>query len=140
MKFAFVLIAALLLPASASAQDVPPIDETADPAEQPTQTVEVIVVGTGIASGLFNLTTMAAGEPSYVAAGVGIGLGLAALALTTVENPAHETGLFAGGAFAIATGLVAMRHRHVLDDRKAHARLEPAWHAGAPALALVVRW
>jgi hypothetical protein len=137
MKRAFALWAALSIPLAAFA--TPPGSRPAPTAaEQPTETVEVITIAAGTLSGLLNITMTAEGKPSYLAGAVGIGLGAAALGLTAVENPAHEKGLVAGGAFAIATGLVATWYRHELNRRAAQARLAPTWRGGSPGVALVV--
>jgi hypothetical protein len=128
----------LLVPLSAVAADVPPIDETPGPAEQPTEAAEILTIGAGMMVGLANVTMISSGSPSYLLGGVGVGLGLASFALTAVENPAHETGLFVSGAFAIATGLVTMRYRHQLNQQQSHARIEPTWNDGGPAMALVI--
>jgi hypothetical protein len=127
-----LVLAFVLIPAAPALADV------GTPAEQPTQTAETIVIGAGLMAGLANAAMMASGSPSYVMGGAGVGLGLAALALTAGENPAHEKGLVAGGAFAIATGLITMRYRQVLNQREDRARVEPVWHQGAPGLALVI--
>jgi hypothetical protein len=131
VKALIVVTVALLTPWSASAT-------VGTPAEQPTETVEIIAIAAGTVSGLLNITMTAEGRPSYLAGAIGIGLGAAALGLTAVENPAHEKGLAAGGAFAIATGLVATWYRHDLNRRAAQARLAPTWRDGSPGVALIV--
>jgi hypothetical protein len=131
MKRILALLVLFFTPLPALATALPP-------AEQPTETAEVITIAAGTVSGLLNASMMVEGKPSYVAAATGIGLGITALALTAVENPAHETGLFAAGSFAIATGLIAVWHRHALDRRVGQARIGPTWNEGSPAVALVV--
>jgi hypothetical protein len=131
MKRILALMVVFFTPLPALATAMPP-------AEQPTETAEVITIAAGTVSGLFNAALMVEGSPSYLAAATGIGLGVAALALTAAEHPAHETGLFAAGSFAIATGLIAVWNRHVLDKRAGQARIAPTWNGGAPGVALVV--
>lgn len=129
---------AILVPVLVLLAASPARADVGAPAEQPTETAEVLAMGAGVASALFNVGAVAAGTPSYLAGGIGVGLGLGTLALTAVDDPAHETGLFVSGAFAIATGLVTMRYRHVLDHSSRQARIEPTWNDGGPAMALVI--
>jgi hypothetical protein len=140
MKLVGILLAAMFLSLPASVEATPPGQSVLPPVERTSETAEIIVIGAGTMYALLNIGMMTAGDPSYAVAGVGIGLGLAAIALTAGKNPAHETGLFAGGAFAIGTGLIAIRHRHVLNDREGRARVEPTWHRSTPAVALVIGW
>lgn len=131
MKAILVLVLVMLAAA-------PALADVGTPAEPPTETAEVLAIGAGAMSALFSIGRMATGNPSYLVGGVSVGLGAAALLLTTADTPAHETGLYMSGAFAIATGLITMRYRHVLNHEESHTRLEPTWNDGGPAMALVI--
>lgn len=131
MKAILVLVIVLLAAA-------PALADVGTPAERPTETAEVLAISAGAMSALLSIGRVATGTPSYLTGGLSVGLGTAALLLTTVDNPAHETGLYVSGVAAIATGLITMRYRYVLNHQDSHARLEPTWNDGGPAMALVI--
>jgi hypothetical protein len=129
MKSVLIALAILIIAPAARADVIPdePSNETAGAA----------AIATSLASTMLNITSAATHSPSYWMGGVGIALGVGTLALTAAEDPAYEMGLWAAGTTAIASGLMALRYRHILGQEK-HTRLEPTWTDGAPGLAFVV--
>jgi hypothetical protein len=109
------------------------------PEEVSRSTVEILTVAMSTGFGLLNAVTTASGDPSYLSGGIAIGLGLVALTMSTPsQDPVHQTSLLVSGTFAMVSGLVALRYKHVLNSRVTHSRLEPTWNHVGPGLALIV--
>ena len=128
---AILFIISLLVLAPGAFADVGTPDEPSN------QTAGAAAIAASLTSSMLNITTAASGMPSYWMGGIGIGLGVGALALTAAEDPAYEKGLWAAGATSIASGLMALRYRYVLNLRENHACIAPVWTDG-PGLALVI--